>query len=63
MAASRRGPRMLRDRLEGAFVSLASLGNDIWLRSVVANPQADPTLVVERVIAALASFPDLGPPR
>lgn len=56
-------PRMLRDRLEGAFVSLASLGKDIWLRSVAANPQADPTLVVERVIAALASFPGLGPPR
>ena len=42
----------LRDRLERAFVSLASVGGGSWLRSVSANPMADPELVVEEVLRA-----------
>lgn len=45
-------PRALRERLQGAFVSLADLGGDLWLRSVSANPHADPALVFERVLTA-----------
>jgi len=45
-------PRAVRARLEGAFVSLAEVAGEPWLRSVSANPLADPRLVVERVLAA-----------
>lgn len=40
-------------RIEGAFVSLATVHDEAWLRSVAANPNADPDLVVDAVVAAL----------
>ena len=46
--------RDVRDRLEGAFVSLSTVHDETWLRSVAANPNADPGLVVDAVLAALA---------
>jgi L-2,4-diaminobutyrate decarboxylase len=47
----------LRRRLEGAFVSLATVAGDDWLRSVSANPMADPDLVVEAVLRATPRAP------
>lgn len=44
--------RALRARVRGAFVSLANVGDSLWLRSVAANPMADPARVVEAVLAA-----------
>jgi L-2,4-diaminobutyrate decarboxylase len=44
--------RATRARLEGAVVSLAEVANEPWLRSVAANPLADPELVVAAVRAA-----------
>ena len=46
--------RAVREHLEGALVSLTTVGDETWLRSVAANPAADPQLVVDRVLAALA---------
>lgn len=43
----------VRARLTGAFVSAAEVAGERWLRSVSANPMAEPRLVVERVLAAL----------
>ena len=43
----------LRERLEAAFVSLATVHEQTWLRSVAANPDADPDLVVDAVLGAL----------
>jgi L-2,4-diaminobutyrate decarboxylase len=40
-------------RIEGAFVSLTTVHDETWLRSVSANPNADPDLVVDAVVAAL----------
>jgi L-2,4-diaminobutyrate decarboxylase len=44
--------RAVRDGLHGARVSLAEAAGQTWLRSVSANPMADPELVVRRVLAA-----------
>ena len=41
-------------RLEGAFVSLSTVHAETWLRSVAANPNADPDLVVGAVLGALS---------
>ena len=43
-------------RLDGAFVSLSTVHGETWLRSVAANPNADPDLVVDAVLAALAQL-------
>lgn len=45
----------VRDGLSGALVSLTTVGEETWLRSVAANPSADPQLVLDRVLAALPS--------
>ncbi|TAM60332.1 aspartate aminotransferase family protein [bacterium] len=44
--------RGLRARMRGAFVSLAQIDGSIWLRSVAANPLAQPQRVLEAVLAA-----------
>lgn len=49
-------PSEVRNRMEGAFVSLAHIGDESWLRSVAANPQADPDRVVDSVLSALNSL-------
>ena len=41
-------------RLKGAFVSLSTVHAETWLRSVAANPNADPDLVVDAVLEALS---------
>lgn len=46
-------PREVRDQLTGAFTSLTNVRDQWWLRSVAANPNADPSLVVERVLHAM----------
>lgn len=43
----------LRRRMRGAFVSLSSVHGETWLRSVAANPNADPDRVVDAVLDAL----------
>jgi L-2,4-diaminobutyrate decarboxylase len=43
----------VQPRVEGAFVSLTTVHGESWLRSVAANPKADPDLVVDAVLAAL----------
>jgi L-2,4-diaminobutyrate decarboxylase len=45
----------LRERLQGAMVSLGRIGDDLWLRSVPANPDADVGRVVDAVLAAARS--------
>lgn len=50
-----RDPDRVQRNLRGAFVSLTTLDGERWLRSVTANPNADPELVVERVLAAARS--------
>ena len=42
----------LRDRMELGFVSIADLDGERRLRSVSANPMADPELVVAEVLRA-----------
>ena len=42
----------VRSRIRGAFVSLAHHGGSAWLRSVSANPMADPARVVAAVLEA-----------
>lgn len=44
-------PFAVRSRLRRSFVSHANLDGERWLRSVAANPMADPELVVEDVVA------------
>jgi L-2,4-diaminobutyrate decarboxylase len=44
--------RLVRDGLTNAWVSLATIDGDLWLRSVAANPYADPELVVSQVVDA-----------
>lgn len=41
-------------RLKGAFVSLSTVHAETWLRSVAANPNADPDLVVDAGLEALS---------
>jgi L-2,4-diaminobutyrate decarboxylase len=48
--------RGLRARMRGAFVSLTQIGDSLWLRSVAANPMAEPARVVESVLAARGSL-------
>ncbi len=43
----------LRERLRNAYVSIAYVGQDRWLRSVAANPIADPNAVFHAAEAAL----------
>lgn len=45
-------PRDVQRRLERSFVSLADVEGELWLRSVAANPLADPDLVVDDVLRA-----------
>lgn len=45
----------IRATMTGAFVSTVELDGSTWLRSVAANPLADPELVVDRVLAAAAT--------
>ncbi len=47
-------PRATRSALRDAFVSLAAAGGREWLRSVPANPAADPRRVVQAVLASPA---------
>lgn len=42
----------LRGRMEEAFVSVTTVGGERWLRSVSANPMADPELVLAAVLDA-----------
>lgn len=42
----------IQQRLRGAWVSTASIDGQVWLRSVAANPKADPQLVVDAVLSA-----------
>ncbi len=46
--------RAIRARLRQSYVSLAEVAGETWLRSVAANPLADPRLVVDEVRATLA---------
>ena len=48
-------PVAVRDRMQGAWVSTAEIDSQTWLRSVAANPLADPGCVVEAITAALDS--------
>ncbi len=43
----------VRSRLRDAWVSLTEIDGELWLRSVAANPSADPEYVLAQVIAAL----------
>jgi len=43
----------LRERLRNAYVSIAYVGQERWLRSVAANPMADPHAVFHAAEAAL----------
>nr|WP_274637046.1 pyridoxal-dependent decarboxylase [Microbacterium bovistercoris] len=42
----------VRDRMTDAWVSTATIGDVTWLRSVAANPLADPDRIVDAVLAA-----------
>jgi L-2,4-diaminobutyrate decarboxylase len=44
--------RLIQSRLQGAFVSVTSIGGRDWLRSVAANPLADPERVINAVLTA-----------
>ena len=44
----------VRARLRGAWVSLTVIDGETWFRSVAANPNAEPELVLARVVEALA---------
>jgi len=46
--------RAIRTRLRRVSVSLTEVAGETWLRSVAANPLADPRLVVDEVRAAIA---------
>ena len=46
-------PRVVRDRLEDAWVSLTVIDEQVWFRSVAANPAADADHVVAQVLKAL----------
>ncbi len=47
----------LRERMEHGFVSLTTTGGERWLRSVSANPMAEPELVVTEVLRATRRGP------
>jgi len=51
--AKHRDSRELRDRIENAWVSLVDIDGECWLRSVAANPSADPQWVFDCVCDAL----------
>lgn len=46
-------PRAVQAHLNGAFVSVTDVDGQTWLRSVAANPGADPSLVIDRVLDVL----------
>jgi L-2,4-diaminobutyrate decarboxylase len=46
-------PRAVRDRMRNAFVSLTEIDGEQWFRSVAANPNADPHLVLSAATEAL----------
>ncbi len=46
-------PRAVRDRMRNAFVSLTEIDGEQWFRSVAANPNADPNLVLSAAAEAL----------
>jgi L-2,4-diaminobutyrate decarboxylase len=45
--------RTVQASLAAAFVSIAEVHGQTWLRSVAANPLADPNLVVDEALAAV----------
>jgi len=49
---SRVGASAIQSHLQNAFVSVTKLDGSDWLRSVAANPFADPALVVDEVLEA-----------
>ena len=46
-------PQLLRAALQDAWVSLTEIDGAVWLRSVPANPNADPDGVFRAVVNAL----------
>jgi L-2,4-diaminobutyrate decarboxylase len=46
----------LRDHMEGAWVSTAKIDGQVWLRSVAANPFADPDKLIDAVLSAEKSL-------
>lgn len=51
--ADARAVQQVQERMRGAFVSITEVRGQTWLRSVAANPQAEPDRVVDSVLAAL----------
>lgn len=45
-------PRHVQQRLDGAWVSVTDVSGTSWLRSVAANPRADPGAVIDAVLTA-----------
>lgn len=45
----------LRQHLRDAWVSVTTIGDEVWFRCVAANPDADPDHVFNQVITALES--------
>ena len=43
----------IRSRLKQAWVSLTEINGEMWLRSVAANPSADPDFLFAQVVDAL----------
>ena len=43
----------IRSRLKQAWVSLTEISGEMWLRSVAANPSADPDFLFAQVVDAL----------
>ena len=52
----------LRSSMEAAWVSLATIDGVTWFRSVAANPNADPRLVLEEARRAVARVGGRAPP-
>ena len=44
--------RTIQSRLEDAFISVTNIDDEDWLRSVAANPLADPNRVDSAVLQA-----------
>lgn len=48
-------PVQIRDRLQDAWVSTATINGQVWFRSVAANPLADPDGLVDAVLDAVGA--------
>ncbi|MDE2154797.1 MAG: hypothetical protein KGJ32_02710 [Xanthomonadaceae bacterium] len=46
-------PLQLRERLQDAWVSTATINGEVWFRSVATNPLADPDRLVDAVLNAI----------